>query len=294
MSIVKRILITGKNSYIGKSLKQWLERNYGESFSIKTTGVKNNEWTFEDFKKYDVIIHVAGIVHQKENNINESLYYKINKDLTYEIAKKAKGNKVKHFIFLSSMSVYGVEGSLHNNTEINKETVCSPKTLYGKSKLAGENKISDLKSTEFKISIVRPPMIYGRDCPGNYDALKKIARYNFLFPEVQNQRSMLFIDNLCMYLKIIIDKEKSDTYFPQNKDYISTTKLIYEIKKNNKQKMYTSKFLAKILMIIFRNNKTFNKVYGDLVYSKALLENLRGNSEEVDFINSVKLTEGSR
>src|SRR5699024_1194219 len=130
---------------------------------------RDDKWKEIDLSVYDSILHVAGIAHQKETNENSSLYYDVNRDLAIEMAEKAKKKNVKQFIFLSTMSVYGVEtGVIDENTRLN------PKTHYGKSKKAAEDSIQKLETDEFKVAIVRPPMIYGKDCPGNYQRLRKI------------------------------------------------------------------------------------------------------------------------
>src|SRR5690606_7124221 len=117
-----------------------------------------------------VVIHVAGIAHVKETKENADLYYKVNRDLAFEVAKKAKNEGVKQFIFLSSMSVYGIEtGIIKINTPTN------PKTNYGRSKLEAEELISSIESDSFKVAILRPPMIYGKGCKGNYIRLANLA-----------------------------------------------------------------------------------------------------------------------
>jgi UDP-glucose 4-epimerase len=122
---MKRILITGKNSYIGTSVEKWLLKE-PEKYSVDTIDMLNESWREHDFSKYDVVFHVAGIAHIKETKNNRNLYFKINRDLAYETALKAKQDGVKQFIFLSSMSVYGIEkGIIDKNTSLNPKRIHS-------------------------------------------------------------------------------------------------------------------------------------------------------------------------
>src|SRR5699024_7985821 len=132
---MKNILITGVNSYVGNSLADWLSQ-WPEKYKVDKISLRDGSWEEKDFSTYDTIVHVAGIEHQKETKKNRDLYFKVNRDLTYQVAQKAKREKVNQFIFLSSMSVYGlIEGV------INERTPLRPNTCYGKSKLEAENLI---------------------------------------------------------------------------------------------------------------------------------------------------------
>src|SRR5690625_4786973 len=162
---MKKILITGVNSYVGNSLADWLGKE-PENYSIDKISMRDGTWKEKDFSIYDVVVHVAGIAHQKETKKNQKLYFEINRDLACEIAKKSKAECVGYFVFLSSMSVYGLdEGVIDEKTQLN------PKSNYGKSKFQAEKKISALADTTFKLAIIRPPMIYGKGCKGNYKKL---------------------------------------------------------------------------------------------------------------------------
>lgn len=155
---MKKILIAGAGSYIGVSFKNYMNQ-YKNDYIVDTLDLKSKSWRKKNFSDYDVIFHVAGIAHIKETKENTELYYKVNKDLTIEVAKKAKKDKVKQFIFLSSMSVYGLEVGT-----ITSETLPNPNTNYGKSKLMAEEALNKLSDDSFKVVILRPPMVYGEGC----------------------------------------------------------------------------------------------------------------------------------
>lgn len=279
---MKKILITGKNSYVGTSLKKWLSK-YPKSYLIDMISLKDNSWREENFSKYDVIYHVAGIAHIKETKENAQLYYKINRDLAYETAKKAKKEGVKQFIFLSSMSVFGIENGI-----IDEDTVLNPKSNYGKSKLQAEKLITSLHDDKFNVAILRPPMIYGKGCKGNYKKLANFVVKIPFFPKIENIRSMIFIDNLSEFVRYVIDNNCSGIYCPQNKEYVNTSKMVELIAKYNGKKIWLTKIFNP-LIVIFSKNETINKIFGDLVYEKSFSE-----IEGINYIpleDSIRLTE---
>ncbi|GAA0746451.1 NAD-dependent epimerase/dehydratase family protein [Clostridium oceanicum] len=261
---MKKILITGKNSYIGISLKKWLNK-WSDEYYINTISVRDNKWEKKDFSGYDVIFHAAGIAHRKETKENAPFYYKVNRDLVYEVAKKAKADGVNQFIFLSSMSVYGVETGV-----INKDTIPMPKNNYGKSKLEAEKLIAPFQDSAFNIVVLRPPMVYGKGCKGNYNRLEKFALKSPIFPYIKNKRSMIYIDNLCEFVKRIIDNQSKGLFLPQNNEYVCTSDMVRVIAKKHGKNIYMTKLFNPLLKVL--KVSIINKVFGNLVYEKEMLE----------------------
>ena len=102
---MKKILITGANSYIGTSFEKYINDNYADQYQVDTIDMIDSSWREKSFKGYDVVYHVAGIAHSDSGKISpekEKLYRNVNTDLTIETAKKAKADGVKQFIFMSS------------------------------------------------------------------------------------------------------------------------------------------------------------------------------------------------
>lgn len=223
----KRILITGANSYVGMAVEKWLVQ-FGDRYKIDTLDMLEDAWKYTDFSKYDVVYHVAGIAHADVGKVTEEqkqLYYKINTELTLEVAKKAKEAGVKQFIFMSSMIVY----SGCNEKIITKQTEPKPLNFYGDSKWQADQQLQKLNSETFKVVVLRPPMIYGKDSKGNYPELAKLASKLPIFPIVKNRRSMLHIDNLCQFVKLMIDNKESGVFFPQNAEYTNTSDMVQMI-----------------------------------------------------------------
>ena len=204
---MKRVLITGKGSYIGSHFRDYL-KEFPNDYYVEELDVRDDSWKQFDFSKFDVVYHVAGLAHSTPDESQRAIYYKVNTDLTYEIAKKSKDSGVKQFIFMSSIIVYG-SGTIGKDRIITKDTPLTPDNFYGDSKKQAEIKITPLEEETFKIVIVRPPMIYGPQSKGNYPLLAKFAKKTPIFPTLKNQRSMLFLGNLMEFIKLMIDNEEN-------------------------------------------------------------------------------------
>ena len=141
---MKRILITGAESYIGTSFEKWLEKpQFMGRYQVDTLDMRKKNWKTYDFSTYDSIFHVAGIAHADIGKVTEEqkkLYYAVNCDLAAEAAIKAKAEGVKQFIYMSSIIVYGEGESVRKKRVITKETEPSPSNFYGDSKCGGLSK----------------------------------------------------------------------------------------------------------------------------------------------------------
>lgn len=257
---MKRILITGAGSYIGTSFENYMKQ-WQDDYQIDTVDMVDGSWREKSFKGHDTVFHVAGIAHQKETKKNSPLYYKVNRDLAIASAEKAKAEGVKQFILLSSMSVYGMDTGV-----ITKETVPNPKSHYGHSKLQAEDGINKLNDDNFMVTILRPPMVYGKGCKGNFQSLIRIAKKFPIFPNINNQRSMIYIDNLSEFLKLIIDNSLSGILFPQNQEYIRTDKMVMLIGAQLGKKIRLSGVLALPVALAVRFVPKVRKAFGSLIY----------------------------
>lgn len=223
---MKKILITGAGSYIGTSLEHWLAQ-YPSEYKVDTLYMQKDTWRAYDFSTYDVVFHVAGIAHADVGHATEEqkqLYYAVNTDLAVETAQKAMAAGVKQFLFMSSMIVYG--GC--KEKIITAATKPQPANFYGDSKWQADQRIQELSRNNptFKTVILRPPMIYGKGSKGNYPQLAKMAGKLPIFPKVNNKRSMLYIDNLCECIRLLIDQEVEGVFFPQNEEYTNTSEMV--------------------------------------------------------------------
>ncbi len=291
--LLKKVLITGANSYIGESVEKWLNDSNNE-YEIDTLDMLDPNWKEYDFSKYDTVFHVAGIAHADVGNVSEEVkqrYYKVNTDLTIDLANKAKEAKVKQFIFMSSMIVYSGCGTTH----ITKDTKPKAENFYGDSKLQADLKLQKMNDESFKVVIVRPPMIYGKGSKGNYPQLAKLAAKLPVFPIVNNKRSMLHIDNLCEFIKLIIDNEEFGVFFPQNDEYINTSDMVQMIASIKGHKIIMlpgmSLFIKLLKKLPGRISTMSSKAFGDSYYDMEMSDiNLDYQSQT--FYKSILNTEG--
>lgn len=298
---MKKILITGAGSYIGTSVKKWLSQ-FPDKYQTDELDMKDSSWKAWDFSIYDVVFHVAGLAHVDVGKVSEERkkdYYRVNCNLAIETAKKAKAEGVKHFIFMSSMIVYGGSGRIGEKKVITPKTVPVPQNFYGDSKLQAENGILSLADDVFNVTVLRPPMIYGNGSKGNYNLLSKLAHLLPVFPDIRNERSMLYIDNLCEYVRLTVDTGQEGILFPQNKEYGRTTDIVKMIAAVHGKKIWTTQLFNWLIVLIGKtsgkNGQMVNKAFGNLVYEKDMSRCfIRGIDYHVASLEeSVKLSENS-
>ncbi len=266
------VLIVGSGSYIGTNLKWYLTAFC--NYKVDVLDAVNLIPAACQFKGYDAVVFVAAIVHQKETKKNKCLYYKVNRDLAVRAARAAKEASVAHYIVMSSMSVYGMETG-----HITKDTKPSPKNSYGKSKLQADERIWMLRSDSFRVSVLRPPMVYGSGCRGNYQFLRKLARIVPVFPKTNNERSMIYIGNLCSFIKNVIDNRREGFFFPQNAEYVNTGRMAARIAAFYGKKMLETEILNALFQIL--PVKAVKKAFGSLTYEKTDTAGVFGFDESV-------------
>ena len=261
---MKNVLITGANSYVGTNIEKWLLKNPSD-FTVDTVDTMNDVWKTADFPKYDVVFHVAGIAHVDPKPEMSPLYYKVNRDLTIEIAKHAKEKGVKQFIFMSSGIVYHASKSLKGDIKT-KDTMPNPNDFYGDSKLQAENGLKELECDTFKVCILRPPMIYGPGNKGNLPRLGWLAIKTPIFPAWHNKRSMLYVENLAEFVKQAILHEQNGIYFPQNAEYSDTVEIVRQFAKEHGHKIWISKIFNPLVWIGSFFIPAIPKMFSDSYY----------------------------
>ena len=267
---MKRILITGAGSYVGESVRKYILSTSSE-FQIDAVDTMGDNWKKADYSQYDVVFHVAGIAHVNADPKMEALYYKVNCDLTIEVAKHAKAAGVKQFIFMSSQIVFHESQSLKTEV-LTASTKENPNGFYGDSKLQAELGIKPLEDENFKVCILRPCMIYGPNAKGNFPRLAKLACKTPIFPCWHNKRSMLYIDNLAEFVKQAVLRELSGTYYPQNRELADTVEIIRFFAKAAGHRIWITKLLNPFVwlgsFVLQPLNKMFATYYYDPEMSK--------------------------
>ena len=267
---MKKILITGAGSYVGESVRKYI-LSTSSDFQIDAVDTIGDNWKKVDFSQYDVVYHVAGIAHVNADPKMEALYYKVNRDLTIEVAKHAKAAGVKQFIFMSSQIVFHESQSLKTEV-LTAQTKENPNGFYGDSKLQAELGIKPLEDKNFKVCILRPCMIYGPNAKGNFPRLAKLACKTPVFPCWHNKRSMLYIDNLAEFVKQAVLRELSGTYYPQNRELADTVEIIRFFAKVAGHRIWITRLLNPFVwlgsFVLQPINKMFATYYYDPEMSK--------------------------
>lgn len=265
---MKKVLITGKNSYIGQSFKSYVEANYPSEIQVDSISVRGDAWREYDFSRYDAVLHVAGIAHVSADPKMETEYYKVNRDLTIAVAKLTKQSGVRQFVFMSSMIIYGEKRGIDSLTIIDRATKPEPIDFYGRSKLEADLGVQKLADDKFNVVSVRTPMVFGPQSKGNFPLLVKVAKVSPIFPRINNQRSMIYINNLAEFLAKTILNNISGIYFPQNQEPLSTLAIVKIIRTQLHKPLIVISLFNPLLRLLGRRFRVIDKVFGSKTYQQ--------------------------
>ena len=261
---MKKILITGAGSFVGTSIEHWLKK-WPLKYQVDTVDTMNHEWMRASVSMYDVVFHVAGIAHVDPKPEMAPLYYKVNRDLTLEIARWAKAGGVRQFIYMSSKIVYHASKSLKGDVTY-PDTEPNPNDFYGDSKLQAEKGLKELECDTFKVAIIRPPMIYGPNSKGNFLRLGWLATKTPVFPAWHNKRSMLYIDNLAEFVRQLIDRELGGVFFPQNRELADTVEIVRYFAHKYNKRIWISRIFNPLVWLGSFFLKPIPKMFSDSYY----------------------------
>lgn len=238
-----RVLITGANGFLGKVLVHKIHTNKGifvtsavrekasevNGQQIVMGGLASNFDISEVLKQQDVVIHTAALAHSKGNN-DFSEFQCVNTIGTLRLAQQAAECGVKRFIFVSSI---GVNGNISSRpfTELD---IPKPSEAYAESKWRAEQGLWEIQeSTGMEIVIIRPPLVYGPNAPGNFATLTRWVEKGIPLPlgAVNNRRSYIAIDNLVDFITTCIDHPlaANETFLIADGEDISTTNLLHKV-----------------------------------------------------------------
>lgn len=281
---MKNILILGEGSYIGTQLAAWLGREPGR-FACTVLDMRGEGWKGFPMAGFDAAVLVAGLAHRRETPESLPLYDAVNHLLAAEAARRAKSAGVPQFVFFSSMSVYGLTVG-----RITADTPARPASAYGRSKLAAETELAALAGEGFRVATLRPPMIYGPGCRGNYPRLSALLQKLPVFPRVRNERSMLYIETLCAFLERLLQSGEGGLYFPQNEKYVNTGDLAAQIAAAHGRRLWQPRGLGWLLALLAPRVPTLGKVFGTLTYEQGMSTAFRP-AQELPFAETIRRTE---
>lgn len=276
-----KLLITGSSGFVGS----YFINKYKEKYEIETFSFLKNDINGLDCSNVNVVFHLSALVHQISGASAEE-YENINVIQTLLLAKRAKESGVKQFIFMSTVKVYGEE----TNSKYSENSICNPEDEYGKSKLKAELELQKLEEQNFKVSIIRTPIVYGYGVKANIKNLVNLVNKVSLLPfgKIENKRSMVYIGNLCHIVDEIITQQKSGVFLVSDDEPLSTSKLINLISKNLDKKIYLLKipFFESLLKIL---KPSFHKrLYGSLEVDNSITK------QKLNLSNPYSVEEGIR
>lgn len=259
---MKRILITGANSFIGINY-----RKYSKISRITEISLLEKKPEEVDFTDVDVVLHLAAIVHQTKKTSEEE-YFRVNRDLCIKVAEEAKKGGVKQFVFLSTLKVYGKS----SNEIRNEDSECIPEDAYGKSKFAAEQGLRKLEDQNFTISVIRTPIVYGEGVKTNMISLIKLIDILPILPfaNVQNKRNFTYTQNLAGFIDKIIEVRASGIFIAMDERSLSTTELVESISAYLRKRIYLFRlplFVVWLCRLFFP--RYLNKLYGSMEFDNS-------------------------
>ena len=276
-----KILITGANSFIGTNFSKYSKYKDIEEISLLDIKPENI-----DFKSFDVVLHLAAIVHQSKK-ISEEEYMNVNRDLCLRVAENAKKSGVRQFVFLSTCKVYGETGS--DDEVLNEDSICSPDDPYGRSKYEAETGLRKLIDDKFIVSIIRTPLVYGEGVKANMlSILRLVEKFPILpFRGINNRRNFTYIENLVGFIDAAIDKKANGTYIAMDEDSLSTTELVTFLSRYLDRKLKLFRLPGFLLKLVsFMTPSIFDRLFGSSEF-----DNTR-TKEQLGFTPSFSSDEG--
>lgn len=251
------ILMTGANGFVG----QHLSAELSSAHNIKALSFSTYE--SEELGEIDVVVHLAALVHQMKGAPEEE-YFRINTEKTIALAKRAKESGVKHFIFMSTIKVYGEKTA---SKPFNENSPCYPEDAYGQSKLSAEKVLRDMEDANFTVSIVRSPLVYGEHVKANMLNLMKLINKMPILPfgGIFNKRSMVYVGNLAAMIQSVVIQQKSGIFLASDQQAVSTTQLVQMLADAMGQKrmlIALPSFLRKFLLNI--KPGLYERLFGNL------------------------------
>lgn len=280
-----KILVIGKNGFVSTSFQKYMERY--PKIQVNAISARDGKWKEHNFADYDAVYNTTGLAHNDARMGTDEQFIALNRDLPIALATKAKSESVKTFINMSSMIVYGEMSELGSKERITSKTEPKPAGIYGESKLAGEKGLNLLADDNFHVAIIRSPLVYSENAVDNFLRLTDYAVKGFIFPKIDNTRSMIYADNLCELVKLIAEHNGSGFYYPQQDEYICTSKIVKDIATVSRHRMIMTRVFNPALYLLSKKMIFIRKVFGSLAYDMLESNCFDGKYRVVDYKESI-------
>ena len=281
-----RILIFGKNSYISACFQNYMKAF--PEYEIDAMSVRGESWKEQDFSQYDAVFNTTGLAHNDARRGTDEEFLALNTQLPVALARKARADGVKLFVHMSSMIVYGSLLPMGNNKKYTIDTVPSPNNIYGRSKLMGEQELTELQTENFRVALIRSPLVYGETAVDNFERLVDFAGILPIFPDIPNERSMIYADNLCELVRLIVENRSDGLFYPQQERYICTSRLVQDIAEAMGHRMVLTRFFNPILRAMSGRISMVDKVFGSEAYEMSMSSAFDGAYRAVSYEESIQ------
>lgn len=281
-----RYLVTGADGFLGKHICQYLQiknilyratarcaRNNTQFETGDLSEFKNWPALFENI---DTVIHAAAKAHDMSNAAElENVFYKINFKMTENLAKQAKLNKIKKFLFISTIKV---NGEFTTSKPFMADDLANPSDDYAKSKYLAEQALMKLHEPGvFDVIIIRPCLIYGAGVKGNFNSLAQLIQKKIPLPfgSVNNKRSVVSTDNLISLIMNCLENSAGhgQIFLASDRADLSLTELIKSIALASRTKVILLPIPVFILKLIL-------KLSGKNDLAQRLFLNLQVNTDK--------------
>lgn len=254
----RNILLVGSSGYIGRHVFA----AFSSTFKVVKSVSRAGDLRLNELQNIDVVINAAGLAHSSATQPTE--YAKVNAIFPCELARAARDAGVKKFIHLSSIAVYG-----SNINRIDESTPEAPDSPYGISKLDGDLALLSLQSDAFDVVILRPPMIYGPNAPGNPARLQRLAKLLPVLPlgGITNRRSFLSVNNLVTFVERALTASVHGVLLVADDDSVSTTKFVRHVARMHDQTVLLVNISFFFLILSVLLPTVAAKLLSDLVVS---------------------------
>ncbi len=289
------VLVTGASGYIGTALCLELA---AKGYSVKGVGRTKieppnlfdymtfdleNDGLHELVREQDCIVHLAGRAHMlgETASISSDKYREVNTDLSVRLAQAAIEAGVKRFVFISSI---GVNGCFTLDCPFSEKSLPAPKTPYAISKYSAEIELQALVAkSPMELVIIRPPLVYAGNAPGNFFRLMKLVSTGLPLPfrGVKNSRSMIALQNLVDFIQVCTTHPAAagEVFLVSDNYEFSTSEIIRSLAQGMQKNVVLMPFfdpLMRAALSLIGKRTIYSQLYGSLVIDSSKARSLLG------------------
>jgi UDP-glucose 4-epimerase len=268
-----KVAITGPSGWVAKALIASLNTEGYEIVTVSRAELNDPNALQTRLVGVDVVVHLAALVHKMTGQPTLLEYREVNRDLTLSLARVSAKVGVQHYIFVSTAKVLG-ETSV---TPLLENSPLQPQDAYAISKAEAETELASLQRANqlqcMKISILRPPLIFGEGVKANFAKLQRWAASPWPLPLgcAKAKRSMLSLDDVVAMLTSLIEQGKQtnpcadfNVFNAASQPDQSTAEIISQLRaKQNRQALLipVPSFAMKTVLTLIGQSSVYDRLY---------------------------------